>query len=112
MKPSPSGDNGRDKAGRFASGNRFSLGNPHAQRIAKLRAALIEAVTPADVRAVVKALVRKAKRGDVIAIRELLDRTIGKAVPALDGDGPATPAVELVRALRALVTGRVDDDDA
>ncbi len=40
---------------------------------------IIEAVTEDDLRAVVVALIEKAKGGDVMAARELLDRLVGKA---------------------------------
>lgn len=77
--PSPNGANGeRDAAGRFASGNPGGPGNPHARRVGELRAALLDAVTPADVRAMVEALVSKARSGDVLAIRVLLDRVFGR----------------------------------
>ncbi len=69
---------GRDGHGRFAKGNRISRGNPLARRVARLRAALVRAVTPEDIAAVVAALVEKARSGDVAAARELLDRTLGK----------------------------------
>lgn len=69
---------GRDGHGRFAKGNRISRGNPLARRVARLRAALVRAVTPEDIAAVVEALIEKARSGDVAAARELLDRTLGK----------------------------------
>lgn len=80
--PSTNGANGRDARGRFAVGNAGGPGNPHAARVGQLRAALLDAVTPADVRAIVSALVEQAKAGDVRAIREVLDRTLGKPVEA------------------------------
>ena len=76
--PSSNGANGRDKGGRFAAGNPGGPGNPHAAATAMLRAALVRSVTEDDIQAVVAALVQKARSGDVVAIRELLDRTIGK----------------------------------
>ncbi len=81
MKPSsPNGANGRDQHGRFAPGNAGGPGNPHAQQVAKLRAALLDAVTEDDLREIVAALVQAAKMGDTAAAREVLDRTIGKPV--------------------------------
>lgn len=80
MQPSPTGDNGRDNNGRFAAGNHLAKGNPHAKRVNELRTALLEAVTPNDVRKIVTAMVKAAKAGDTVAAREVLDRTIGKAV--------------------------------
>jgi len=81
-KPSTNGDNGeragRDAQGRFTSGNKLGRGNPFAARVAKLRAELLKAVTPADIRAVARKLIKQAKTGDLPAIRELLDRVLGK----------------------------------
>ena len=44
----------------------------------RLRAALLEAVKPEDMMAIVARLVELAKGGDVRAIKEVLDRTLGK----------------------------------
>ncbi|HRQ74280.1 MAG TPA: hypothetical protein PLU35_14755 [Phycisphaerales bacterium] len=74
--------NGRDGRGRFAAGNPGGPGNPYAKRVGELRAALVEAVSAEDVRAIVGKLVEEAKAGDVRAIRELLDRTLGRPVEA------------------------------
>jgi len=80
-QPSPSGDNGRAGNGRFAAGNRLAKGNPFAKRVAELRAALFDAVTPDDIRAVVQMLVSNAKAGDVASIKELLQRLLGPSQP-------------------------------
>lgn len=72
----------RDAQGRFAEGNPGGPGNPHAKRVGELRVALLEAVTPADMQAVVKALVEAAKGGDVAAARVLFERVLGKPVEA------------------------------
>jgi hypothetical protein len=75
----PSGDGGHDPVtGRFQPGNPGGRGNPFAKRVAALRSALLDAVTPEDIAAAVRALIDRAKAGDVAAIRELLDRCIGK----------------------------------
>ncbi len=81
----PSGD-GRDCQGRFAAGNPGGPGNPFAAQAARLRSALFQAVTPEDLAAVIRALVGKAKEGNVAAARELLDRLLGKpeAIDLLD----------------------------
>jgi len=80
---STAASNGRDERGRFVGGNSCGKGNPHAKRVARLRASLLEAVTPADVRAVVRTLVAQAKSGDVMAAKVLLERVFGPAC-ALD----------------------------
>ncbi len=94
--PSP---NGRTATGRFANGNPGGPGNPHGRRVADLRAALLDAVTPEDIHAVAKALVARAKAGEVPAIRELLDRLMGKVQAAEPED--ATERVEITPEIRA-----------
>lgn len=76
--------------GRFLPGNKLAPGgNPNAKRVAALRQALIEAVTPQDIDDVIRGLIKSAKGGrceecgrggDVIAARELMDRCLGKPV--------------------------------
>lgn len=83
MKPSTTGNNGRDGQGRFKHGNKAAKGNPHASKVAKLRSALLDAVTEDDIKRCVSALLAQAEKGNVQAIRELLDRCLGKA-EALD----------------------------
>lgn len=65
--------------GRFAKGNRTGHGNPFGRRMNRLRAAMFRAVTPKDFEEVVAALLREAKGGDVAAIREVVDRMLGKS---------------------------------
>jgi hypothetical protein len=70
--------NGRTGAGKFAPGNKLATGNPHAKAVQRLRAELMRTVTAEDLRLIVAKLVEKAKAGDVIAAREVLDRCLGK----------------------------------
>lgn len=76
------GDNGRDAGGRFTTGNRFASGNPAHKRAAELRSALLNAVSPTDLKEIVAALVAAAKRGDTVAAREVLDRVLGRPAQA------------------------------
>ena len=78
MEPTRNGDNGRDEHGRFTQGNPGGPGNPLAQRVGKLRTALLNAVTEDDMREIIEALVEKAKAGNIAAARVLFDRTLGK----------------------------------
>lgn len=84
IPPSPNGPprGERDAGGRFVRGNAGGPGNPHAKHVGALRAALLEAVTPEDFKAIAAALVSAAKRGEAWAVRELFDRTLGKPVEA------------------------------
>lgn len=83
--PSTHGPNGapagnRDTRGRFAPGNRCGRGNPLAGRAAKIRAVLLRKLTTKQAGEITDVLIRRARDGDLAAIRELLDRTIGKPV--------------------------------
>ena len=69
---------GHDKKGRFTAGNKCSRG----RKVTELRRALLDAVTPDDIKEIVAAIVTKAKQGDMQAISLLLDRCIGKAMTA------------------------------
>lgn len=102
MSPSP---NGRTASGRFAKGNPGGPGNPHSRRVAALREALLESVTESDIRAVAKALVSKAKGGDIPAVRELLDRLLGKS----DDKGQEAPPI--IRVITGVPRSEDDEED-
>lgn len=78
--PSPNGVNGgdRDAHGRFTRGNSGGPGNLHIKAVAAWRSALVRVVSPKDIEAVLKKLLKCAKAGDPWAIREVLDRCLGK----------------------------------
>ena len=80
--PSPNGANGRDRGGRFAKGNPGGPGNPHGRVAAALRAAMLGAVSPEDMREIVHKLVELAKGGNITAAKEILDRCLGRPVEA------------------------------
>lgn len=79
MNPST---NGRDTRGKFTVGNGGGPGNPYAGRVQELRALFYQCVTDTDMREVVAALVKEAKSGNVHAIKEYLERALGKAESA------------------------------
>lgn len=81
--PSPNGRNGN---GKFAKGNAGGPGNPYARRVARLRGLMLDAVSDEDLKAIVSAMVEKAKGGDLNAAREVLSRIIGKPADAPDPD--------------------------
>ena len=83
-KPSANGDNGRDAQGRFSEGNPGGPGNPHAGQVAKLRSALLDAVSAEDVEAIIQAVLKRAKEGDLRAAKMLLDYSIGRPRPAAE----------------------------
>ena len=78
----PDGQRGRDSRGRFQPGNKLGRGNPLAGRAAKIRAILLEAMSEERATALAEKLIDMALSGDLASIRELLDRTVGKASPS------------------------------
>ncbi len=80
--------NSRDATGRFLPGNPGGPGNPHGGQVSRLRARLVEAVNPEDFAEILRALLERAKGGDIAAARFVLEYTIGKPAPMLTaGDG-------------------------
>src|SRR5688500_17177775 len=73
---------GRDGSGRFVPGNKGGPGNPHARKVGQLRSALLETVTEDDMKAVATKLVEMARGGHLPAIKELLERTLGRPLEA------------------------------
>jgi uncharacterized membrane-anchored protein len=53
-----------------------------AAKVAQLRAALLDAIKPEDMRLVAQALVEQAKAGDIASVRELLSRALGRPLEA------------------------------
>jgi hypothetical protein len=72
------GGNGRDPTtGRFLPGNRLSKGHDFNRRLSEWRGAVSSAVSGEDLAAVIKALVKAAKAGDVAAATLLFRYTLG-----------------------------------
>jgi uncharacterized protein YjcR len=78
--PLTNGVNGRGSDGRFAKGNAGGPGNPHAAQVAGLRSALLNAITPEKMTAVVEKLIVEALEGNVQAAKEVLERALGKPI--------------------------------
>src|SRR5215813_11909968 len=74
-------------------GKRLGAGRPkgtlasHTVLAQEMRKALIEAAAE-EWGPIIKSLIQLAKRGEVYAIRELLDRIFGKATAQLELSGP------------------------
>ena len=99
--------NGRTLRGQFARGNPGGPGNPYARRTAALRSALLDAVTEADIRAIAKALVKRARDGEVPAVRELLDRLLGRP-----GDVQELSAPTEIRVITGVSEREYDEEAA
>lgn len=108
--------------GKFLPGHSIkSPGNPHHQRICEYRNAIKSAITEDDLRQVFATLKKLALRGDIDAIRELLNRTLGKARIAdtmlSDIELPEiTNTRDTVKASNAIIaavrSGKLSTDDA
>ena len=74
----PPSTNGSRKAnGQFGEGNKYGKGNPHAQKVAQLRTALIESITPEDIKEIAATLLTQAKAGDINSCKFLLPYLVG-----------------------------------
>lgn len=71
----------------FKPGNKGGPGNPHGKQQELFRAAIIKAATEKDVQDVVRALLKKAKKGDVFAAQLFLDRVCGKLKDVVQHEG-------------------------
>jgi hypothetical protein len=89
--------NGRETNGRSGKDNEFGPDIPFARHVASLRTALVESVTPDDMRAIAARLVEESRGGDKTATKLLFQYVIGKPQPAVD---PDRLAVEAFRALQ------------
>jgi hypothetical protein len=109
--PSPNGDNGqaeaRDEKGRFLPGNPGGPGNPHAVAVAAWRKAIVLTVSPADLEAVIRVLLERAKAGEPWAVKELLDRCLGRAPAEAEDPAPPPPRVKVNLDLVNLLADRM-----
>src|SRR5262245_18700655 len=92
--PSPPFADGRAANGRFQKGWRGGPGNPHAKRVAALRSALLDAVSPATLKRLVKKLIAMAQAGDLDAARLVLLYTVGRPAEAVDPDKAAAEEIQ------------------
>ena len=67
--------------------------NPHAQKMARLQEKFVELISEDDLRSIVTGLVNRAKGGDVMAAREILNRVLGKPLVGRDPDRLEVEAV-------------------
>lgn len=74
----------RDDRGRFLPGCPGGPGNPQARNVSAWRAALAGAVSAEDVVEVTEKLKAEAKKGEPWAVKELLDRVLGKPHVSVD----------------------------
>ena len=101
------GSNGRDHRGRFTHGNPGGPGNPNAAAVGAWRSALVKTVTLADFEEVVRKLVDLAKAGEPWAVRELLNRCLGRPTQAVSIESEPLTLAQVIKVLRA----KVDDGE-
>jgi hypothetical protein len=73
---------GRDREGRFAKGNQFGPGNPHARHCARKLALFRDAISDDEMQQIFRMLYEKAVGGDMAAAKLILSYKIGKPLPA------------------------------
>jgi len=95
----PNGAQAADRGphGRFCVGNRAAVGRSHGRRVLALRTALLDAITPAKVKKIAKALVERAEQGDVAAAKVCLSYSVGRPAPAVDAHELAGQEYERLR---------------
>jgi hypothetical protein len=93
--PIKNGENGRDTGGRFSRGCKAGPGRRRRTNAAELRKAMLDAISPDDVRVMIEALVSRARHGNLQVIRELLDRVCGKPIQA-EPDAQLEPKGRLI----------------
>jgi hypothetical protein len=76
----------RAAKGQFARGNKGGPGNPFARRVAELRSLLLEAISGDDLQAICKAMIERARNGDVAAAKLLFQYALGKPAAAVEPD--------------------------
>jgi hypothetical protein len=69
---------GRDNLGRFTKNNSYGKGNPLARQTQILRFAAVNSIDPFAISAIIKSMIRSAKRGNVMAAKLLLERSLGR----------------------------------
>jgi len=72
----------RTANGQFAKGNPGGRGNPFARKVASFRAAIINAVTPADLAQILEVFRQKALQGDYQAAKFVFQYSAGKPADA------------------------------
>jgi hypothetical protein len=82
-KTGENGQRGRNAKGQFLPGSSGGPGRPSGRiAVEEWRRAFAQAVTSADIKAIVGRLVQAARNGEKWAITEVLDRTVGSLADA------------------------------
>ena len=104
METTTNGDKGeRGEDGRFLPGNAGGPGNPYARKVAALRGSVMNAVTHEDIEAIIHSQVEKAKQGDTVAAKFIVERILGR---------PQTIDLSLVAIKARIEEMRAESDEA
>jgi hypothetical protein len=77
---------GKAGDGKYLKGNPGGPGNPYARRTAALRHAILDVVTPDEIRALAGRLLELAKEGDLAAAKLVMSYAVGKPAEAVNPD--------------------------
>ena len=80
----------RDKAGWFGKGNKGGPGSSTALKVNRLRSEWLDCVTEQDMVDCYARLMTLVNSGEISAIREYLDRALGKATQPVEHSGEIT----------------------
>ncbi len=78
--------NGRNKQGHFTEGNPGGPGNPYARQVALLRKKVLQVIDEDKMEEIILELFELAKKGNLQAIKVLLQYTLGKPAEAQNPD--------------------------
>jgi hypothetical protein len=98
-KSSESYESTRAANGRFGKGNPGGPGAPMGGLVARLRTALLQAVSTEDIQAVGQTLVKQARDGDLNATKLLLAYTVGAPHQPIAADTTEADALEALNKL-------------
>src|SRR5262249_7031837 len=80
----PKSDRGPN--GRFTMGNKGGPGNPFGRQLAEIRKRLLTVVPLEELDDILRIVVQKAKAGDMVAAKLVLQYIVGKPVDVVDPD--------------------------
>ncbi|NOY41178.1 MAG: hypothetical protein GXP26_04995 [Planctomycetes bacterium] len=113
---------GRDAAGRFTAGNTLSRGRPRRERETEFLDAFCGALPASELAEVTKAILARAKAGNIPAARLLLEYAVGKPTTRIEfapsdeeyrvaGKSPAEGMAAMMERIAAKVKERREYED-
>jgi hypothetical protein len=90
----------------------MSPGNPNALKMHRLRAALLDAVTPEQVAQVISKLAEQATAGDVPSAKVFLEHVCGRPLQAIEVSGLGRSDTDVTRLHTAILAALADEPAA